>query len=119
VFTSLLEASVVINDYRKFILEGRPHSSLDYRTPKEFAEVCARLKAANAAAVVTTNAESRVDGAGDEAPLPLQTSPSTPLAVAKSQKIGIKSPCRYNLNPSSVLAQAMQAGHNHCVTAST
>lgn len=40
VFMSLREAEVVIGDYRRFYRDERPHSSLDYRTPGEFAALC-------------------------------------------------------------------------------
>jgi transposase InsO family protein len=40
VFTSLLEAKVLVEDYRKHYNERRPHSALGYRTPAEFAVSC-------------------------------------------------------------------------------
>ena len=39
-FTSLLEAKVLVEEYRKHYNERRPHSSLGYRTPAEFAVSC-------------------------------------------------------------------------------
>ena len=39
-FHSLREASVIINDYRRHYAERRPHSSLGYQTPGEFAANC-------------------------------------------------------------------------------
>jgi transposase InsO family protein len=41
VFTSLLEARVLLEAYRKEYNERRPHSSLGYRTPAAFAASCA------------------------------------------------------------------------------
>jgi transposase InsO family protein len=41
-FTSLVEARVVIEDYRGHYNHRRPHSSLDYRTPAAFASACRR-----------------------------------------------------------------------------
>ena len=37
-FFSLAEARVVVEDYRRFYNGDRPHSSLDYKTPDEFAQ---------------------------------------------------------------------------------
>jgi putative transposase len=37
-FTSLLEAQLIIEDWRKEYNQTRPHSSLGYRTPREFKE---------------------------------------------------------------------------------
>ena len=37
VFTSLLEAKVLVEDYRSHYNQERPHSALGYRTPAEFA----------------------------------------------------------------------------------
>jgi transposase InsO family protein len=39
-FTSLLEAKVVVEDYRLDYNHRRPHSSLDYQTPAAFAAAC-------------------------------------------------------------------------------
>jgi putative transposase len=39
-FMDLREAKVVIEDYRRFYRDERPHSSLDYRPPGEFAALC-------------------------------------------------------------------------------
>lgn len=39
-FMDLREAMVVIEDYRRFYRDDRPHSSLDYRTPGSFALLC-------------------------------------------------------------------------------
>lgn len=39
-FTSLLEAQIIIEDWRKEYNQTRPHSSLAYLTPKEFKEIC-------------------------------------------------------------------------------
>lgn len=40
VVTSLLEATVLIEEYRSHYNCHRPHSALDYRTPAEFAASC-------------------------------------------------------------------------------
>jgi putative transposase len=65
IFTSLLEARVVIERYRVEYNRERPHSALGYKTPAEFAGLC----------------RSR-DAAGiEEKPLP---SPSFPHAAAGS-----------------------------------
>jgi putative transposase len=37
-FSNLFDARTKITDWRKEYNEIRPHSSLDYRTPREFAE---------------------------------------------------------------------------------
>ena len=37
VFTSLASARIIIEDWRRDYNEVRPHSSLDYQTPDEFA----------------------------------------------------------------------------------
>jgi putative transposase len=39
-FTSLLEAKVLVEEYRNHYNHERPHSSLGYRTPAEFAALC-------------------------------------------------------------------------------
>ena len=41
-FTSLLEAQVVTEDWRIHYNESRPHGALGYMTPKEFAARCAQ-----------------------------------------------------------------------------
>jgi len=41
VFTSLMEAKVLAQEYREHHNERRPHSALSYRTPSEFAASCA------------------------------------------------------------------------------
>jgi putative transposase len=40
VFSSLLEAKVLIEEYRNHYNRERPHSALGYRTPAEFAAAC-------------------------------------------------------------------------------
>ena len=40
VFASLLEAKVLIEEYRNHYNQERPHSALGYRTPAEFAASC-------------------------------------------------------------------------------
>src|SRR5215218_5515293 len=40
VFSSLLEAKVLIEEYRNHYNGERPHSALGYRTPSEFAASC-------------------------------------------------------------------------------
>ena len=39
-FTSLIEAKVVVEEYRQHYNRRRPHSALGYKTPAEFAELC-------------------------------------------------------------------------------
>jgi putative transposase len=36
VFADLLEAKVLVEDYREYYNHNRPHSALDYQTPAEF-----------------------------------------------------------------------------------
>ncbi len=45
VFTNLLEAKVLVEEYRNHYNHRRPHSSLGYRTPVEFAASCEPAKA--------------------------------------------------------------------------
>lgn len=45
-FTSLLEAQVVTEDWRIHYNESRPHGALGYMTPKEFAARCAQAASA-------------------------------------------------------------------------
>jgi transposase InsO family protein len=40
VFASLLEAKVLVEDYRNHYNQRRPHSALGYRTPAEVAASC-------------------------------------------------------------------------------
>jgi transposase InsO family protein len=40
VFTNLLEAKVLVEEYRNHYNQERPHSALDYLTPAEFAASC-------------------------------------------------------------------------------
>ena len=40
VFTNLLEAKVLTEEYRDHYNQERPHSSLGYRTPAEFGALC-------------------------------------------------------------------------------
>jgi hypothetical protein len=39
-FAGLLEAKVLVEEYRQHYNHGRPHSALGYRTPSEFAVSC-------------------------------------------------------------------------------
>ncbi len=39
-FTNLLEAKVLVEEYRSHYNHERPHSALGYRTPAEFAALC-------------------------------------------------------------------------------
>jgi hypothetical protein len=39
IFASLLEAQVIIESWRVYYNEARPHQSLDYKTPCEFLEI--------------------------------------------------------------------------------
>jgi hypothetical protein len=39
-FTSLLEAKVLVEEYRSHYNYKRPHSALGYRTPAEFRALC-------------------------------------------------------------------------------
>ena len=66
-FTSLKEAKVVTEDYRLAYNYRRPHSSLAYRTPAEYAEEC---RAAVVAASLGGAAPNPIDtslGTGDGA----------------------------------------------------
>ena len=40
VFTNVLEAKVLVEDYRREYNQERPHGALDYQTPEEFAASC-------------------------------------------------------------------------------
>lgn len=78
VFTSLLEAQVVIEDYRRWYLNTRPHSSLNYRSPAAFTKACEVKKGEEIRTGVKAEEKTnRFDGEGDETPLLLQTSSST------------------------------------------
>ncbi len=46
-FASLLEAKVLVEEYRENYNHRRPHSALGYRTPSEFAASCVRPVPAN------------------------------------------------------------------------
>jgi putative transposase len=50
IFHTLLEAKVLIEEYRVSYNHERPHSSLGYKTPAEFAATCATRETAGAAA---------------------------------------------------------------------
>lgn len=52
-FTSLTEAKVLIEQYRLEYNHERPHSSLDYQTPAEFATSCDGVNVASAADAAT------------------------------------------------------------------
>ena len=85
-FYSLAEAKMIIEDYRRYYRDQRPHSSLGYRTPKAFiAELAA---ATGGASPRVPNTENRVDGEEDATPLPLQTTPSTPLQARPTACVG-------------------------------
>ncbi len=85
-FYSLAEAKMIIEDYRRYYRDQRPHSSLGYRTPKAFiAELAA---ATGGASPRVPNTENRVDGEEDATPLPLQTTPSTPLQARPAACVG-------------------------------
>lgn len=70
-FRSLAEAKVVIEQWRRHYNEVRPHSSLGYLTPTEFA---ARLKRQDAAPAKATGRSAAVCGAS--ALRPVASSPS-------------------------------------------
>lgn len=52
-FTSLTEAKVLIEQYRLEYNHERPHSSLNYQTPAEFAASCDEVNVASAAGAAT------------------------------------------------------------------
>ena len=84
---SLAETKVVIEDYRRYYRDQWPHSSLGYRTPKAF--IAALAAATSVTAARETDTENRVDGEEDAAPLPLQTTPSTPLQAKPAACLGM------------------------------
>jgi transposase InsO family protein len=45
VFTSLMQAKVLVEEYREHHNERRAHSALSYQTPSEFAASCAAVGA--------------------------------------------------------------------------
>ena len=55
VFTSLTEAQVLVEQYRRTYNEERPHSALEYRTPATFAAACV----AAGSATLRRNAQDR------------------------------------------------------------
>lgn len=61
-FTSLIEAKVLIEEYRVEYNHERPHSSLGYRTPAEFAASCAAETVASAAGAATAFVLSQAEG---------------------------------------------------------
>ena len=62
VFTSLTEAKVLIEQYRLEYNHERPHSSLDYQTPAEFAASCDTVNVASAADAATAFDHSPEEG---------------------------------------------------------
>ena len=54
-FTSLLEAKVLVEEYRNYYNQERPHSALGYRTPAEFVASC---EPASTGEVLTKELES-------------------------------------------------------------
>jgi putative transposase len=44
-FGNLMEAKVLVEEYRSHYNRERPHSALDYRTPAEFAALCEPVSA--------------------------------------------------------------------------
>ena len=87
-FYSLREAIVVIEGYRRIYRNQHPHSSLEYRTPGEFAATC---------------------GEGNSAP-PGQGLPLRLAALASLQPPPGRW-SRYSDNLSFRVAQEMPAGH--------
>lgn len=61
-FTSLTEAKVLVEQYRVEYNHERPHSSLDYRTPVEFAASCVLDNVASAAGAATAFDLSQAEG---------------------------------------------------------
>jgi putative transposase len=59
-FTSLTEAKVLLEQYRLEYNHERPHSSLEYRTPAEFAASCEAVNVASAAGAATALDQSPV-----------------------------------------------------------
>jgi hypothetical protein len=55
IFTSLREAKVLVEQYRLEYNHERPHSSLDYQTPAEFAASCEVANGASAAGAATAS----------------------------------------------------------------
>jgi putative transposase len=64
-FTSLTEAKVRVEQYRLEYNHERPHSSLDYQTPAEFAASCDRVNVASAAGAATAFDHPPVEGTGE------------------------------------------------------
>jgi hypothetical protein len=136
-FYSLEEAKVVIEDYRRYYKDRRPHSELGYTTPSKYAAACAANDGVHPSAMPSSTTreqlvekqeqmvekqdpmaekqeqiaqtqeqtvtkqerssakrgdavtrgpakDNRVDEEGGEAPLPLQTSPTTPRKVVSA-----------------------------------
>ena len=69
-FRSRAEAKIVIENWRRHFNTVRPHSSLDYQTPAEFA---AKLKEQTSASMLATGRDAAVYGAF--APRPVAQTP--------------------------------------------
>jgi len=67
-FHSLEEARVVINDYRRYFRDRRPHSSLAYRTPGEFAALLEKHASGSAANHASGSSLERRDEAPPSSP---------------------------------------------------
>lgn len=110
-FMDLREATVVIGDYRRFYRDERPHSSLAYRTPGEFAKRCAawreKLEHENEPRVneLATHGEGRgleaeegketgLMGGERCGPLPSQTHPCPPPHRLSGSGVGHRSEAR-------------------------
>ncbi len=82
VFDDVSEAKGLSAWWRNEYNTRRPHSALKYVPPAVYAATCAvkpKPVVTDAPSMAAeSNAGNQIDGAGDEAPLPLQTSPSTP-----------------------------------------
>lgn len=61
-FTRLREAKVLVEEYRVEYNHERPHSSLSYRTPAEYAASCAEKNGASAADAATAFVHSPEEG---------------------------------------------------------
>ena len=85
-FLGLIEARVLVEEFRREYNEERPHSSLDYQTPKEFVEACKRKLTKS---LITLSSEVTEETEAQNRPVSNAMEPGTPRSTPELAAAGL------------------------------